>query len=105
MEENLRKRGQISKYLLKEVLYDYVPAHFFDRPKWGFSIPLQQWLQQDLHYLIDENLNQQTIESLQIFNYSYIEQLVKRFNAGETYLYNRLWLLLQLVFFLRKYNH
>ena len=105
LEENLRKRGQISKYLLKEVLYDYVPAHFFDRPKWGFSIPLQQWLQQDLHYLIDENLNQQTIESLQIFNYSYIEQLVKRFNAGETYLYNRLWLLLQLVFFLRKNNH
>lgn len=105
LEENLRKRGQISKYLLKEVLYDYVPAHFFDRPKWGFSIPLQQWLQQDLHYLIDENLNQQTIESLQIFNYSYIEQLVKRFNAGETYLYNRLWLLLQLVFFLRKNNN
>ena len=34
----------ISKYVLKEVLYRYVPKEIMDRPKKGFSVPLQSWL-------------------------------------------------------------
>lgn len=34
----------ISKYVLKEVLYRYVPKEIMDRPKKGFSVPLQRWL-------------------------------------------------------------
>ncbi|MBR6238925.1 MAG: asparagine synthase (glutamine-hydrolyzing) [Lachnospiraceae bacterium] len=35
----------ISKYVLKEVLYRYVPKDIMDRPKKGFSVPLKNWLQ------------------------------------------------------------
>ena len=34
----------ISKRILKEVLYKYVPKEIMDRPKKGFSVPLQKWL-------------------------------------------------------------
>lgn len=34
----------ISKYVLKEVLYRYVPKELMDRPKKGFSVPLTRWL-------------------------------------------------------------
>ena len=100
LDVNLKKRGDISKYLLKEVLYDYLPQTLFDRPKWGFSIPLQRWLQKDLHYLIDKYLSEEKIEKLNLFNYNQIKLLIYRFDNGETYLYNRIWVLIVFVKFM-----
>lgn len=94
LNEDLRKQNGITKYLLKEVLYDFVPKHFFDRPKWGFGIPLGEWLLKDWKFLIDDYLNEQAIKQAGIFNYQIINQLVQRFFQGETYLYNRIWLLI-----------
>ncbi len=34
----------ISKYVLKEMLYKYVPKELMDRPKKGFSVPMDKWL-------------------------------------------------------------
>jgi asparagine synthase (glutamine-hydrolysing) len=79
------------KHILKEVLYDYVPKEYFDRSKWGFSIPLQNWLQSELHYLIDKYLNTNTLIDLDIYNVNEIEMLVNRFEKGETILYNKIW--------------
>ena len=45
---SLRKRKDCSKYLLKKVLYKYIPAEYFDRRKMGFSIPLFKWFSQKL---------------------------------------------------------
>jgi asparagine synthase (glutamine-hydrolysing) len=94
LSEDLRKQNGITKYLLKEVLYDFVPKHFFDRPKWGFGIPLGEWLQKDWKFLIDDYLNKEAIENAGIFNYQVVNQLVQRFFKGETYLYNRIWLVI-----------
>ncbi|MBC6988302.1 asparagine synthase (glutamine-hydrolyzing) [Hymenobacter sp. BT491] len=85
-----------SKSLLKDVLYDYLPRSIFQRPKWGFSVPLGTWLKNELHYLIDEHLSAESIESAGFVQYSAVKQLVDRFERGEDYLYNRIWLLIVL---------
>ena len=90
LPEQLKKNNGATKYLLKKVLFEMVPAQFFDRPKWGFSIPLAQWLKNDLNYLMDY-LSVENLESTQVFQVAYIRHLVDRFYAGEDYLYNRLW--------------
>ncbi len=94
LDERLKVKGDVTKYLLKEVLYDYVPKELFNRPKWGFSIPLENWLQNELRYLIEDHLSQKAIEESGIFNVAYVEELKSRFFKGETYLYNKLWLLI-----------
>jgi asparagine synthase (glutamine-hydrolysing) len=94
LPENLRKKDGVAKYLLKETLYKYVPKSFFDRPKWGFSIPLGEWLLGDLSYLIDQYLSKEIIDRYAIVKYSFVQKLISRFRNGDQYLYNRLWALI-----------
>lgn len=96
LDESLKLKGKTAKHLLKEVLYDYVPPALFDRPKWGFSIPLIKWLSTDLRYLIEEYLSKQLIEAVGLVNYAYVKDLKTAFFAGKAYLYNRLWVLVLL---------
>lgn len=32
------------KYILKEIVYDYIPKELLERPKRGFSVPLDKWM-------------------------------------------------------------
>ena len=88
------------KYILKEILYDYIPKSIVERPKWGFSIPMEKWLKTDLSFLIDKFLNKKMIEQQNILNYNEVENLIQRFNSGESFLYNRIWCLIILNKFL-----
>ena len=104
LDENLKIKDGNQKYLLKQILYDYVPEKIFDRPKRGFSIPLQKWLQEDLNYLITENLSKASIESAGIVKFEYVQQLLKRFNNGEDYLFTRIWAVIVLHFWFKVNN-
>ena len=81
-------------FVLKEILYQYLPEKLFDRPKQGFSIPLQKWLRNELHYLIDEYLSEAKVKEFGLFNWKEVKSLKDRFDAGDTLYYNRIWALL-----------
>lgn len=100
LSPKLKYKNNSTKYLLKEVLYQYVPKEIFDRPKQGFAIPLSKWLKTDLMYLINDYLNDTVIIKHGVVNYKEVEQLKKRYFLGEDYLYNRIWLLIVLHKFL-----
>ena len=38
--------GSVTKKVLRTVLYRYVPEEMMDRPKKGFSVPLERWLKE-----------------------------------------------------------
>jgi asparagine synthase (glutamine-hydrolysing) len=89
------KNGTL-KNVLKQVLYQYIPQQYFDRPKWGFTMPLAHWLKTDLKYLIDNFLNKLIVEEASFVQYAYVEQLLKQFYSGKDYLQQRVWLLVLL---------
>lgn len=99
---NYKSQNGISKFILKEILYDYLPKSIMERPKWGFSIPLEKWLKTDLKYLIDEYLREDMVVSTGVLNFKMVKSLIERFENGESYLYNRIWCLIILQKFLNK---
>ncbi|HTJ49811.1 MAG TPA: asparagine synthase (glutamine-hydrolyzing) [Cyclobacteriaceae bacterium] len=93
LPESLKKRNGTTKYLLRKMLYEMVPAKYFNRPKWGFSIPLAQWMKNELRHFMNY-LNEDNLDKTGIFNKAYVNNLIVRFMNGEDYLYNRLWVLM-----------
>ena len=41
---SVKIRGKTGKWILRQLLYKYVPRELVDRPKMGFSVPLADWL-------------------------------------------------------------
>ena len=93
LSPELKQKGNIQKFLLKEVLYDYIPKKYLMRPKWGFAIPLNKWLRNELSYLIDDYLSEPVINKYAIVKYPAVKKLKDNFFNGQDYLYNRLWVL------------
>lgn len=102
LDEQLKVKNGATKYLLKQVLYDYVPAKIFERPKWGFSVPLAKWLKTDLKYLLDRYTSVNVINQYNIVNADYVSNLKKQYLNGTDYLYNRLWLIILLHWWLEE---
>ena len=102
IDPKLRYHKGISKYILKEILYDYLPRHLFDRPKWGFALPLPDWLKGRLSFLLDKYLNSTIINNYNILTNLYVQDLKDRFLAGEDYLYGRLWTIIILHWWLEE---
>lgn len=44
LPRSLKVRGAVGKWALREVLYRRVPNDLVERPKMGFSVPIDQWL-------------------------------------------------------------
>ena len=43
--DSLKLKDGKAKYILRSILYKYVPKELIERPKMGFSIPIEDWLQ------------------------------------------------------------
>ena len=43
LPDSLKIRGDITKYVLRKILYKYVPKELIERPKQGFDIPMRNW--------------------------------------------------------------
>lgn len=96
LNPEMKINGKEQKYLLKQVLYDYLPKTLFERPKWGFSIPLEKWLRTDLKYLLDKYTSKAMIETFGIVDFNEVQKLKEKYLSGVDYLYNRLWLIIVL---------
>lgn len=105
LSENLKRQNGVSKYLLKEVLYDYVPKEFFERPKWGFSVPMARWLKTDLNYLIRDYLNLELVKTVNAVHWSEVRSLIARFESGQDFLYNRIWALILLHKWMKEHGY
>ena len=91
------------KYLLKKALEKKVSKELVYRKKWGFPAPIENWLYNELSYLIDKYLNKETISNQGYFNYNEVEKLVTKFRKGEGFHFKRIWALIVFGMWHKKY--
>lgn len=94
LPDHLKIRGQQTKYLLRQILYQYVPTTLVDRPKQGFTVPMREWLsthfQTELEQMAADDHFAQTF-GLQS---KAIQELVNAFTKGQSFVDHHLvWFL------------
>ncbi len=88
---DFKHNGTISKRIIKDVTYKYIPGELMDRPKTGFDLPIFKWLKSDLKYIIEEYLGEEAIKQSGCFNYNEIRKIVNAFYKDQLRYKNLLW--------------
>jgi asparagine synthase (glutamine-hydrolysing) len=87
-------QGNVGKRILKDIVYDYIPKQIMDRPKAGFSVPIDFWLENELSYLIDENLNEKALTVSGLFNVPFVLEIVKSYKNNSLHYKTLIWKLI-----------
>jgi len=82
------------KFIIKEIVHKYLPKKIMDRPKSGFAIPIEAWLQNELTPFVNEYLDEQFIIKQNIFNNHEIQRIKDSFYNGKTESGQKIWYLL-----------
>jgi len=101
LPDSLMHKEAGNKYLLRQLLYRYIPRELVDRPKQGFGVPLNEWLKGDLAWLLEKYLDKEALEKQDIFNYESVEKERQDFLRGAQP-YNRIW---NIIIFQMWYNN
>ncbi|CAC9602401.1 Asparagine synthetase [glutamine-hydrolyzing] (EC 6.3.5.4) [uncultured Gammaproteobacteria bacterium] len=79
--ESIKYKDKQGKYLLRQILYKYLPKEMVDKPKSGFQIPLNEWLRGDLRPSVDMYLAEDRLDK-NIFNIEEITNIKNNFLSG-----------------------
>ncbi len=91
---NQKLKNGVTKHILKQIAYKYIPEHLLDRPKKGFSIPLSNWLHNHLKQFIVLHLQDFSLGGL--LDQNEVNHIVKCFVAKKRGYDRKIWLLLSL---------
>ena len=93
----MKFKNRTSKFILKDLLSDYIPRDLFERPKKGFGVPLESWLKKDLKPLVFDCLNSFKKMNLDFINYEIFDNLVNEFYSNKANHSVEIWKMMSFV--------
>lgn len=82
--------GNVTKIALKNILENYLPAKLISKNKKGFSIPIDNWLNNELRELVDDLTCYDEIQRSGVFKFDEVTKIKTKFyDSGVNYI--ELW--------------
>ncbi len=103
LDWNFHFKNDKPKSLLREICYEYIPQNLLDRPKKGFSIPTDKWLNHELKELIMEVSSRTFIQNQNIFNFKSCNIMIKNYYDGYDKNGERIWFFLMFQLWYQKW--
>ena len=103
LPDHLRLNGVEGKYLLKKVMERQLPREIIYRKKKGFPVPIAVWFRGPLYQRVRDILLDARTRSRGYFRPEYIQGVLERHRAGAEDLSRRIFSLLALELWHRKY--
>jgi len=99
---SLKIKSNRGKYIFKKTFENFIPSEIIERPKTGFSVPLEEWFRKDLYKYVSEILLDKNAVDRGYFKKEAIEKLLTDHKRGVDYS-NHLWLLVVLELWQREF--
>jgi len=88
---SMKIRNNQGKWLLRQVLERYVPQSLIDRPKMGFSVPIDHWLRHELRDWAEALLNENRLNREGFFDATIVHQKWQEHLSGKRNWQYLLW--------------
>ena len=104
LPDKFKLNGRTSKYVLRRLMADKLPAHVLHRSKMGFDIPVHDWFRGPLRQFLLDTVSRDAVEASGLFRWPAVEGLIQRHlerreNAGY-----QLWGLMVLLMWMKRWN-
>jgi asparagine synthase (glutamine-hydrolysing) len=100
---SMKMKGLDTKHIFKRAVRDLVPAEILDRPKQGFGIPIDQWINQQLRQRVRGTLSEPRTMQRGYIEPRYVKLLLDEHERGRRDHATELWTLFMLELWHRKF--
>ncbi|MBN2398800.1 MAG: asparagine synthase (glutamine-hydrolyzing) [Candidatus Aminicenantes bacterium] len=88
-------RNGTGKWFFKKAMEGILDQKILNRQKQGFSIPIKNWLKNELKELMLETLSEKQIKAMGFFNYPYVQTMIREHLQNRENHSHRIWALMQ----------
>ena len=89
--KNLLLNNGKGKIILKDLLKKYIPKEYVDRPKMGFSVPIDNWLRGSLSTWAKDILDERKINKFGVLKSSKVKEMMQMHSKNKRNYGTQLW--------------
>ncbi len=83
LPRRFKLRDGETKWILRQVLYRHVPRAVIERPKMGFSVPIDRWMRGELRPWVQQQLSAPALQRSGLLDPSSVAAALRAFERGD----------------------